>query len=120
MHFRRNNVYARIRPFTPSPSSESGYEYILGMLIGGLYADVGYTNAKYFYQDYLDNKGPDYKSNGMFWGWGWNMVWRSENRWGATIGFGSKRYRVKLPNATESLYKIRTISLGVTYNLIWD
>lgn len=120
LHFRRNNVYARSRPFTPSPSSESDYGYLLGTLVGGLFADVGYTNAKYYYQDYLDNKGPDYKSNGMFWGWEWNIIWRSEHRWGATFGFGSKRYRVKLPNATESKYKIRTNSLGVTYNLIWD
>lgn len=119
MHFRRNNLYARIRPLTPSPISESDFSNFLGVIVGGLYADVGYSTAKYFYKDYLDNKGPDYSANGMFWGWGWNLVWRSENRWGATAGFGSKRYRVEMPNGTENKYKIRTISLGATYSLIW-
>lgn len=119
LHFRRNNLYARIRPLTPSPNSESDFSHFLGVIVGGLYADVGYSTAKYFYKDYLDNKGPDYSANGLFWGWGWNLVWRSENRWGATFGFGSKRYRVEMPNGTENKYKIRTISLGATYSLIW-
>mgnify|MGYP003416231485 CR=1 FL=1 len=120
MHFRRNNLYARIRPFTSSPTSESNFNNILAMIVAGLYADIGYSTANYFYKDYLDNRlEPDYQANGLFWGWGWNLIWRSENRWGATFGFGSKRYRVELPNGTESKYKIRTISLGTTYNLIW-
>jgi hypothetical protein len=116
----RSKVYVRIRPFCSSPVSETNTNNLLAMIIGGLYADVGYSGGKYFYTDYLDNRlAPDYSNNGLFWGWGWNLVWRAESRWGVTLGFGSKRYKLQMPDGTEGKYRSRLISLGAVYNLIW-
>lgn len=120
MHIRRNNVYARLRPFTSTPNSESYAANALGVLISGLYVDMGYSSGYYYYTDLLDNRqAPNYNANGLFWGWGYNLLWRKDNRWGFSGGFGSKRYSMKLPNGSESKYKARAISLGVVYNLIW-
>lgn len=120
MHFRRNHVYARLRPFTSRPNGETSAENFMALFIGGLYADLGYTKGYYFYTDNNgDRKAPDYNADGLFWGIGWNLIWRNESRWGANLGFGSKRYTLTLPNGTESKYRTRLITLGVVYNLLW-
>lgn len=120
MDFQRNHVYARLRPFTSSPNGETSGENIMALFIGGIYADLGYTKGYYFNKDNNgDRLAPDYKADGLFWGIGWNLIWRGENRWGANVGLGSKRYSVTLPNGTEGKYRTRLITLGVVRNLLW-
>lgn len=120
MNFRRNHVYARLRPFTSRPNGEIDAENFVALFIAGIYADLGYTKGYYYYTDVNgDRKGPDYNADGLFWGMGWNLIWRKESRWGANLGFGSKRYTITLPNGSENKYKTRLITLGVVYNLLW-
>lgn len=120
MSDRRNHVYTRIRPFCSTPLEETNANNLIGLFISGLYADVGYSTGHYYYSDYMGNRlTPDYSNNGMFWGWGWNLIWRSESRWGASVGFGSKRFIIQLPNGTQSKYKSPLISVGVVYNILW-
>lgn len=120
MNFRRNHVYARLRPFTSRPNGEIDAENFVALFIAGIYADLGYTKGYYYYTDVNgDRKGPDYNADGLFWGMGWNLIWRKESRWGANVGFGSKRYTITLPNGSENKYKTRLITLGVVYNLLW-
>lgn len=125
-HFRRNEVYARIKPFTNNPVSSTyfggrGSSYLLGLLFSGLYVDVGYTNGTYFYKNYLDERqAPDFSQNGLVWGWGYNAVYRPEgSRWGMTAGYGSKKYSWKKANGDLAKYSSRTIWIGVTYNFVW-
>lgn len=120
MQTRRNHLYARLRPFTEKPNTENSAENILAMFISGIYADLGYTKGYYFN---INNNGerqaPDYNADGIFWGIGWNLIWRNENGWGVNAGFGSKRYTIELPNGTENKYRSRLITLGVVRNLLW-
>lgn len=125
-HFRRNELFARIKPFTNNPVYSNSYGgngsmYLLGILFSGLYADVGYTNGTYFYKNYLDVKqAPNYQQNGFFWGWGYNMVHRNEDsRWGMSVGYGSKIYTWTKANGDRAKYSSRTIWIGVSYNLVW-
>ena len=120
MQTRRNHLYARLRPFTFEPNSETSAENILAMFIGGIYADLGYTSGYYFNVNNIgERQAPDYNADGLFWGIGWNLIWRGEKRWGANVGFGSKRYSIELPNGSENKYKTRLITLGVVRNLLW-
>ncbi len=125
-HFRRNELFARIKPFTNNPVYSNSYGgngsmYLLGFLFAGLYADVGYTNGTYFYKNYLDEKqAPNYQQNGFFWGWGYNVVHRpEESRWGMTAGYGSKIYTWTKANGDKAKYSSRTIWIGLTYNIVW-
>lgn len=119
-NFRRNHVYARLRPYTSNPNAETYADNIAALFVGGLYVDLGYTKGYYFYTDLYDvRKAPDYNADGLFWGIGWNLIIRKENRWGANVGFGSKRYTIIQPNGTESKNKTRLITLGAVYNLKW-
>jgi len=112
MNFRRNHVYARLRPFTSRPNGEIDAENFVALFIAGIYADLGYTKGYYYYTDVNgDRKGPDYNADGLFWGMGWNLIWRKESRWGANLGFGSKRYTITLPNGSENKYKTRLIPM---------
>lgn len=120
MQTRRNHLYARIRPFTEKPNTETSPKNILAMFIGGIYADLGYTSGYYFNTDVVgERQAPDYNADGLFWGMGWNLIWRSENGWGANAGFGSKRYTLSLPDGTDSKYRTRLITLGIVRNLLW-
>ena len=59
-----------------------------------------------------------FTSSGLFWGWGWNLIWRPEDkRRGASLGLGSKWYELEMPNGTKSKYKNRVFSFGFVYNL---
>lgn len=125
-HFRRNELFARIKPFTNNPVYSNSYGgngsmYLLGFLFSGLYADVGYTNGTYFYKNYLDVKqAPNYQQNGFFWGWGYNLVHRpEESRWGMSVGYGSKIYTWTKANGEQAKYSSRTIWIGVSYNIVW-
>lgn len=125
-HFRRKEIYARLKPFTNNPAytstfSSNGSWYLLGFLLSGLYVDVGYTNGTYFYTNYLDEKqAPNYAQNGMIWGWGYNAIHRpEESRWGMTAGYGSKIYNWTKANGDRAKYSSRMIWIGVTYNITW-
>lgn len=118
MHVVRSNAYVRFRPICGNPQEKlvfggNGSLYILGFLMAGLYVDVGYSKGYYYYKDYLtDIRSERYGANGLYWGWGWNLVYRSETAWGATFGLGNKNYKVSMPQGHRSWM----ISLGVVYN----
>lgn len=121
-HFRRNELFARIKPFTHNPVYSTYDNRFLGVIIAGLYADIGYTNGTYYYSNYLDEKqAPDYSQNGLVWGWGYNLIHRPEDkRWGMTVGYGAKIYSWNKTNGDRAKYASRTIWVGATYNLVWE
>lgn len=123
-HFRRNEIYARFKPLTNNAAYSSTFDgrgsmYLLAMIFSGLYVDVGYSNGSYFYKDLMDvRQKPNHSQNGMFWGWGYNIVYRTD-RVGMSVGYGSKIYKWTKDNDNKSKYSSRTIWLGVTYNFVW-
>lgn len=120
LKIQQNNLYMRIKPFTSSPLQETSAGSILAIFVGGLYVDVGYATGKFNYFDYLDMPtSPNITTHGFFWGWGWNLIWRAESQWGASLGYGSKRYNSELSNGANSKYRNRLICLGVVYSLNW-
>lgn len=117
--FRRNEVFARIKPFTFNPSYESEYNRVLGLLVAGLYADVGYSSGKYFYENiYGTTTTPDDKKNGMFWGWGLNLNFKN-GRTGAIVGYGSKIYNFDNSLGNTIKYSSRSFHFGLSYALDW-
>lgn len=102
--FRRNEVYARVKPFTfnATKSAQDGNGGFLVLILSGLYADVGYTNGKLYFENTQRGLGDiDDSQNGLFWGWGYSGIHRPENsRWGMKAGYGSKKYSWKKQMAT--------------------
>lgn len=118
-HFRRHEGYARIRPVTVNPTlpyAESGVDYVLLLLLTGFYADIGYSSGTYYYRDYLEERqAPDYEQKGMFWGWGWNLRFRTEGRTGISGGYGSKIYQWQNDHGKTIKYSSRSFSLAFIY-----
>ena len=118
--FRRNEVFARIKPFTFNPAYPMEYSKVFGLVLGGLYADVGYTSGNYFFENVNGNITPptDNKS-GLVWGWGYNANIK-KGRFGGIVGFGSKRYNFASNNGSTIKYKSRSFQFGISYALNWQ
>lgn len=115
LHVRRQEVYGRVRLITFDATDITEPSRMLGLFLGGLYVDWGYSNALFFNRDVWDDKvSGDTKHSGYFWGYGYNVKYRFE-RTGFTGGVGVKKYTL---NSLK--YSATSICMGVTYNIIWN